>query len=602
MHAADARPACPVCTRPVLAEPYCECGWQLRAARRLGPVTDDLRADFDGRLAAARHGYDARAAALITAEPGRFARWIRGGAPDSAQWAAARRDAVTAVSGAIDEELARKELATALRGLEDGAQALIIEIGPEGIGITRASMDATGTPRFDAAQPARSWPELLPGLSAHPDERMLQLAGGPGGPGRAALRDCVDKAVQAVQALYGDAVLVVCRPAGWALLEEAAERIALAFPGSWLLRVAAEAAAPGAPVTLGTLTASMPLLRGYGVVVATVDPVTGTVAPATQPLFQPGDVPGAQALVTLRRFPGDPERVTLAVAVDAAWSAEPRVVAVHTVPPPERPLYQVSAVLDASGQVRFTGPRGVTEDSRPWSDVWAGVPRQVDVRPTAVDLVCAIELAGEPGQFSRRRELVRELLEELGREYPDDASPRVSVIGCADHRYVPGEENQGVVRGVPLGPLADALSWLGGQRGEPVAYHDAAPLEELLHGAHRMLARGPVAGRARRLLLVAGRRPHPAANKVGAVPGAVVVHPCPQNYDWRSLSRRLDGAGVRTVVVADAPPARATRAGFWAEVATGGLHRLSGTTARAVGEDLGLFVRDGQQTGLPLPA
>jgi len=562
-------------------------------------VTDELRADFDRRLAAARRGYDARAAALITAEPGRLARWIRGGAPDSAQWAAARRDAATAAGGAIDEDLARKELATALRGLEDGAQALIIEIGPEGIGITRASMGAAGTPLFDADQPARLWPELLPGLSGHPDERMLQLAGGPGGPGRVALRNRVD---EVIQALYGDRVLVVCRPAGWALLEEAAERIALAFPGSWLLRVAAEAAAPGAPVTLGTLTASMPLLHGYGVVVATVDPVTGAVAPATQPLFQPGDVPGAEALVTLRRFPGDRERATLAVAVDGAWSAEPHVVAVHTVPQPELPIYQVSAVLDASGQVRFTGPRGVTEHSRPWSDVWAGVPRQVDVRPTAVDLVCAIELAGEPAQVSRRRELVRELLEELRREYPEDASPRVSVIGCADHRYVPGEETQGVVRGVPLGSLADAVTGLAGLRGEEVAYRDAAPLEDLLQRAHRMLARAPDAGRARRLLLVAGRRPHPPALKVGAVPGAVVVHPCPQNYDWRSLNRRLGGAGVRTVVVADAPPARAARAGFWAEAATGGLHRLSGTTARAVGEDLGLFVRDGQRTGLPLRA
>lgn len=599
MQAADPIPACPVCARPVTAEVSCLCGWQWRGPRRLGPVTGAMRAEFDQRLAAAGLAFDARAAALVTAEPGRFARWIRGGTPEGARWAAARRDAAAAVGAALDEDSARKELATALRGLEGGGQALIIEIGPDGIGITRALMDATGTPLFDADQSARAWPELLPGLSADPDERLFQLAGGPAGPGRAALEDRVGAAVSD---LYGDEVLIVCRPAGWLLLEEAAEWAAQAFPGARLLRVAGELAAAGAAGTLGTLTASMPLLRGYGLVVATVDPVTGAVAPATRPLFQPGDVPGAEASVTLRRFPGDRARATLAVTVDASWSAEPHVVAVHTFPQPEPPLFEVSAVLDASGQVRFTGPRGVTEDSRPWSDVWADVPRQVDVRPTAVNLVCAIELAGDQAQVSRRRELVRELLEQLRREYPDDASPQVSVIGCVDHLYEPGEERQRVVRGVPLGPLDDALAALDNLRGDEVRYADAAPLEDLLHGASRMLAPGQATGRAGRLLLVAARRPHPPALKVSPVPGALVVQPCPQNHDWRPITRRLAKAGVRTVAVADGPPGRGVKSGFWAEVGKGGLHRLSDATARSVGEDLGLFVRDGQRTGLPLPA
>jgi hypothetical protein len=337
-------------------------------------------------------------------------------------------------------------------------------------------------------------------------------------------------------------------------------------------------------------------------VVATVDPVTGAVAPVTRPLFQPGDVPGAEASVTLRRFPGDRERATLAVAVDAAWSAEPHVVAVHTVPQPERPVYRVSAVLDAAGRVRFTEPRGVTEDTRAWSDVWAEVPGQVDVRPVAVDLVCGVELAGDRAQVARRKDLVRELLDELAREYPDAAAPRVSVIGCLDHVYAPGEESRRVVRGVPLSRLDDAVTALDELRGEEIRYPDASALEDLLHDAHRMLAGSRAAGRVGRFLLVAARRPHPPSLAVSPVPGARIVQPCPQRHDWRALTRRLGRAAVLTVAVADRPPGRSARSGFWAEAVKDGPQALTSATARTVGADLGLLVRDGQRTGLPLPA
>lgn len=602
MHAAEAHPACPVCALPTGPDAYCECGWELRVPRRLGPVTAAMRAEFDHRLASARLEFDARAAALITAEPGRFAPWMRG-TPDGAQWAAARRRAAAAAAGALDEDSARKELAAALRSLDHPGQALIIEIGPAGVGAVTVVLDASGTPHFDPDQSVHAWSEPLPGPPAHPDERLLRLAGGYGGPGRAALRDYLDEAIPAA---YGDEVLVICRPAGWTLLEEAASQVALMFPGARLLRVSAKSAAAGGEVgvggTLGPLTASMPLLRGYGVVVASVDPVTGMVAPATRPLFQPGDPPGTQASVTLRRFPGDRNQATLAVAIDAAWSTEPHVVAVHTVPQPEQPRYRVSAVLDPAGRVRFTEPRGVTEDGRPWADVWAAVPRQVDVRPAAVDLVCAVELGGKRAQVRQRRDLVRELLEEIAREYPDEDCPRVSVIGCADHVYAPGEESRRVVRGIPLGPLDEAREALAELRSDEIRYPDAAPLEDLLHDAYRMLAASRAAGRVGRLLLVAaGRRPHPKALTVSPVPGARIVQPCPQRHDWRNLLRQLDKAGVLTVAVADSP-ARPVRAGFWAEAARDGLHTLSSVTAQSVGADLGLFVRTGQRTGLPLPA
>jgi hypothetical protein len=602
MRAADTSPACPVCALPTGPDDYCQCGWVLGSPRRLGPVTDVMRADFDKRLAAARLAFDARAAALVSPVPARFGQWIRGGPPNRAQWALARQHAAMAAGGAFGDSAARKELAALLRGVAPGSQALLIEVAPEGIGVTRAIMDRAGAPRFEASQPVQQWPDLVPGLSAHPEERLLQLAGGHGRPAAAALRDRLDEAVRdPAQELDGvEAVLVVCRPAGWALLEAAAELCAELFPGAGVLRVAEDDATAGTG-TIGTLTASMPLLHGYAVIVATVDPVTGEVAPATQPLFQPGAAPGAEASVTLRRFPGDRERATLAVAVDAAWSAGPQVVAVHTIPQPE-PLYTVSAVLDQSGRVVFTGPHGILEESRPWTEVWAGVPRAVDVRPSAVDLVCAIELTGSQAQVARRKKLVSDLLAELAAEYPQSAAPRVSVIGCVDHLYEPGAESKTVVRGTPLGPVGHAVGALAELRGEEIRYPEAASLEDLLYEAHRMLARTPKAGRVGRLLLVAGRRPHPPALTVSRSPGAPLVQPCPKRHDWRNLTRQLGKAGVGTVAVADTLPLRSARGGFWAETGAGGLYSLSSATAQAVGEDLGLLVRDEQRPGLPLPA
>jgi hypothetical protein len=604
MRAPDPSPACPVCALPAGLDYYCECGWVLSSPRRLGPVTDALRADFDKRLALARLEFDARAAALVSSVPGRFWQWIRGGPPSRTQWAAARQQAAMAVDGAFEDSAARKELAVLLRGVEPGGQALLIEVAPEGIGVTRAMMDVAGAPRFEAHQLVQQWPDLVPGLSAHPEERLLQLAGGHGRPDPAVLRDRLDEALRdpALELDGVEAVLVVCRPAGWALLEAAAGLCAGLFPGAGVLRVAEDAATATAGTgTIGTLTAAMPLLHGYDVIVATVDPVTGEVACATRPLFQPGDAPGAAASVTLRRFPGDRERATLAVAVDAAWSAEPQVVAVHTVPQPE-PLYTVSAVLDPSGRVRFTAPRGILEESRPWTEVWACVPRAVDVRPSAVDLVCAIELTGSQAQVARRKKLVRDLLAELADEYPEPDAPRVSVIGCVDHRYEPGEESKAVVRGTPLGAVDHAVSALAELRGDEIRYPEAASLEDLLYEAHRMLARTAKAGRTGRLLLVAGRRPHPPALTVSPRPGAPLVQPCPKRHDWRNLARQLGKAGVGTVAVADTLPPHSAKGGFWAEAGASGLYSLPAATAQALGEDLGLLVREEQRPGLPLPA
>ena len=58
-------------------------------------------------------------------------------------------------------------------------------------------------------------------------------------------------------------------------------------------------------------------------------------------------------------------------------------------------------------------------------------------------------------------------------------------------------------------------------RGDSIRYLDAAPLEDLLYEAHRMLADSRAKGRSARLLLVAGRRAHPR------ILGPDMVQPCP---------------------------------------------------------------------------
>jgi hypothetical protein len=600
MHAADVRhPGCPVCARPAADDPDCaDCGWELRTPRRPGPVTAAMRAQFDQRLAAARRAHDARAAALIAAEPDRFAPWIRDGQPDGAEWASARRNAAAVTADAADEASAGEEVVAVLRGLARDGAAAIVEIGVDGIGVTRAVLDALGVPRFEPDQPVQPWTDLLPTLSAHPDERLFQLAGGLAGQDRAELSSRLAAVMPAVvPAVPGQHVLVICRPAGWPLLEDAARLACLTSARARLLRVALppSGVASLAGGVLDSLTAAMPLLHGYGVVVASVDPVSGAVRPETRLLFQPGDGPGAEASVTLRRFPGDRDPATLAVAVDGS-GPDSQVVSVYSVPQPEQPTYRVSAVLEAAGRIRFTQPRGITPDERPWPDLLAAMPKQVDVRPGPLDLVCAIELAGSKEQVDRRRDLVRALLERLDGEYPDAESLRVGLLGCTDHVFSPGEERRRVVRREPLGPVPDALAALGGFRGAEIRYRDAAPIEDMLHEAHRMLAADRAAGRAGRLLLVAGRRPHPPAL------GAGLVQPCPFRCDWAALIRQLAQAAVAVVAVADEMPGRAARNAFWAQAGRAGVHALTETNARRVGEDLGVFVRHSHRIAVPLPA
>src|SRR5262249_44844753 len=78
----------------------------------------------------------------------------------------------------------------------------------------------------------------------------------------------------------GGELLVICRPAGWQVLEWAASVLA-ALPGAQFLRVAGLAESAPAASVLASLTTEAPLREAYQVMAATVDDVSGKVkAPA----------------------------------------------------------------------------------------------------------------------------------------------------------------------------------------------------------------------------------------------------------------------------------------------------------------------------------
>jgi hypothetical protein len=588
MPGADAHPVgCPVCGRLAGQDAACRgCGWTLRTGRRPGPVTTQLQKEYDERLSAAQRAFDARAAARVGSAPETFLPWIRGGRPDAAEWAAARQQAAAAVAGVADEETACREIVGLLADLDGGDEVAVVEIGQVGVAVTRVTLDPSGAPEFRRDQPFLAWTDVLPALSGQADERLLQLAGATAGQDTAQLHDSL---AAGLPRLAGR-VLVICRLAGWPIPEQAAWQVGSASGTARLIRVAGAASADGRRSLLDSLAARMPLRHEYGVVVALVDPATGAVSTGSRPLFRSGDLPGTESTLTLRRSPGGTGAVTLALAVGR------EVMSMYSVTPGDRLTYQVRAVLDAPGRVRFTTPEGVVPDARAWADVLATIPRRVDMAPAPVDLVCAMELAGTKEQVGHRKDLVRGLLELLADEYPEPDLLRVGLLGCTDHVFAPGEERRRVVRVEPLAPAASALGALAKFKGADVRFPAAAPIEDLLHEALRMLADSRPAGRATRLLTVARRRPHPRAL------GKENIVPCPFKCDWRPLLHQLRReAGTLCVTVTDTVPSRSARAVIWEDLGHAGLHALSGASARRVGEDLGVLARYTQRIPIPLP-
>jgi hypothetical protein len=548
-----------------------------------------MRQEFTTRLDDARRQLDTRVAARIQADPSPYERYIRGGPPDAAQWAAAQRAARQDLGDAIGDDGLRAALSRLLEGLRPDAETAVVEVGAEGVTVTRVSLDRFGSPRLDRCAD-KAWTAILPMLSTADLERHFQLAGAISQLDRRAIWDRLHRDLPDIPA---GALLVICRTAGW-LIPEWAASVAATRLGTTLVRTTGSVDSDPAMTILAALAASAPLGRAYGLLVAVVDADTGEVRTQTRELFAAGARPDAESGLLLRRLPSDHEDTALAIFVGDADSGEP--LALYSLPLPEEVLdFELRAILEGPGRVRIAQPGGAASHLNSWAEVQAGIPHRVDVPAIPADLVCAVDLSGPNDTVRARLRLLRRMLEILGTEYPEAVQLRVAVLACVDHRFEGAAEYLPVVRGKEPGPTLDALVWLNRQTAAEIRYPLAAPVEDLLHEASLLLADSHRDGRAARLITVAGRRPHPNPR------GDERPLRCPLKYRWRDIMGQLTGPiGARCVAVADALPADDTLQAIWRNLGPAGLHALPNAKPRLIAEDLGLLVRNPQRIPVPL--
>jgi len=555
-------------------------------------VSAEQRQEFDERLDGARRRLDASVAAIMSPDPQRFASLIRGGQPTAAEWKAARQAAERATAGAVTDERLRAILAEVLSDVTAEPDMVIVEIDDHGITIARVRLDGFGSPLLHRPEPTLAWQHMLPLLAKHADERRFQLAGGFGSADRDELWTTLSKAVPKIG---DDRVTVICRPPGWQVLDRAAELISRQAAASRLVRAVPAADSSSLAALIDGEVATAPLRPGYGLMGPVADPVTKEVHTQVRPLFAPGDRPGREVSVAARRVPGDRGDVTLAILVDGNGATQrqeqPMVVAAAI---PQEPDYRISVALDGPGRIRITEPAGTRPQERPWLEILAEVPHQLDALIGPFDLVCAIDLAGTKAEVRERRGLVGELLTLLEGEYPQAEMLRVSVLGCTDHVFSPRSDRTNVVRGAPLAPVGEARAMLTGLTGADVVYPDAAPIEDLLHKTAGLLSDSHRQGRQARLLLVGQRTPHPRAQ------GPNTPIPCPFRYDWRAALRTLtDSCAVACVAVTDKAPSR-DQARVWRELGKTMLCHRDATDARQLSDYLGILPANSPRIPIPL--
>jgi len=583
---------CPVCGR--LAKPrseMCECGWRLSGPLRAGPVTEQMRQDWETALNGRRRAHDAHLVARITADPGPYQDYVRGGRPDAAEWKAARQAAARDLSGASDENELRAGLRGLLEDLRPGAPVTIVEVSADGIGMTTADLDQFGSPRLTGTGETATWESILPMLSGVPEEQRFQLAGGMIQRDRELALAALDGRMPRMP---DGRLRVVCRVAGWEIPERAAV-IAAAGPEATLRRVTGTANATPVRTLLADLAAKAPLRHAYQLMVAAVTPESGAVAIQPRELFAPGDLPGTQIAVPLRRMPGDSSEMVLAIFADGHTTAGP--LALFQVRPPAGP-FSLHAVLAGPGRVEILAPEGATEYPGTWDVVRGEVPARVGTAPGPVDLVCAIDLSGPTEAAQARARLVRALVKRLRTHYGDSSSLRVGVVTCTGHVWERGKRGDQVTEHLELGPPSAAAAWL---KGKPdgaacVGYPDLAPVEDLLHDAFELLRGSRNGHRAAMLVTVAGRPPHPWPQPRDT------RMPCPNQYMWADeigkLTRR---AGARCVMVADYSAAGHQDAAGWRKLGPGGLYNLAEMNAQRLAEHLDLIAAQGQRLPLPIP-
>jgi hypothetical protein len=508
----------------------------------------------------------------------------------------ARRD-----QAARDERTLTAALGDALAAVRPGREAAVIEVGPDQIHVSAVSLDGAGT-AFVRDAGSVAWTSVLPRLPAGERERHAALAAGVAGFNADRIAALVRKLVPP----GGNGVLVVCRPANWRVLEAAAEAVSRALGSPVRLLRAAGMSNVGVLSLLADLAAKAPLRRPYYLLTASVDAVTGEVRPRPQLVFAAGATPGTDKTLTLRRMPGDVADTTLAIFAGhgngdvppSDWSAAaPLVMYQVPIPAGSDPKYRM--VLNGPGQVTIAEPPRARPHPDTWKQVFSRIPARVATASSPVDLVCAIDMAGDMDIVLERKRVISDLIKLLDSEYLGEERLRVAIVTCTDHVFGQrrGLEREPVTSSSELGGAAEALAWLAAAEGVNRSDKHCTPVEDLLTESLDLLIPSNGRGRRPRLVTMAGRPPHPFPQRGNELMA------CPRGFEWTKIVRELDGLRARyAVVVDDLPRARTPARADWNTLGRDGQYSLRTATARQVAEALGLLAGPNQRIPLPLSA
>lgn len=623
MTAAERATTCPVCHGRNEGGAICPaCGWRSPdgevasapdgrtsepgEAREL--PTDDAPPGWPAeRLDAARRRFDLRAAVRAAGPSGgrdratleRLRTLARGlpGPDDELDQVEREVDAADAAAERADEAGLALALTRLVAG--DADRLTFLEVGPDAIVEERAVADDVGTPALGSVGARHDWADLLPMLSSDQAERRFQLAGGVGrhpldpdavaGALAGALPTMVATAAGAGE------VVLVDRSAGWGI-----PAVAVALIRERFSPIADLTPPHGVPLRdfADRVLRRAPLRHGYDLVLAAIDERTGAVRLDPRPLFPAGTAvpPGGELTAEVHAAVPPVATVPLALPVVVRRGVEPAgwaVLRAGSVTPRGTTEAHVRVALDGPGRLRFADPPNIEDDPRAWADLIGSLPDHVDNSAIApVDLVCAVELCGDPTSVEARLGLVRDLLDLVDTGDSRVDGVRVGLLGYVDHTY---EQRPAIASPAPilLSPLDEpgpARGVLGHWRPSPSRHDYAAPLEDALHALGRMPWRR---GSQRVLVTVGTRPPHPPRQ------GADPALPCPYRHDWRRLlDDAVDRFRLRRLAVAGPPTwagegsagqlGQRHAAEAWSELGADGLFVAGEVTAGSLADLAGL--------------
>ncbi|SDM16117.1 hypothetical protein SAMN04488074_117110 [Lentzea albidocapillata subsp. violacea] len=522
--------ACPVCTHVVPPDPSCgRCGWVLFGGPWVDIAADDRRLEFHAELTAARRRFDLTAAVLAAGGDqellARLLKLLRGGAPKEAELADARRTSARHRT----EPLAVAGAAALSRLARHGALA-VVDVRLDGVAVARIDVGERHVPGLTGPVRLHPWRELMPTLPQDADELAIVLAGGAG------LGQATRHTGLADLGLDGD-VLVLNRLPGLPVPDALVSR----YTDVWLVARTEPALDDR---VIASWVARAPLHHDLSLVLVDVDP-QGVTHPMTRTLFTAGttarELPVAR--LTVDAPAGGREPLVLAVVSGPAGTPPRQCAPISVVRCELRPSqrHELEFRLDGPGEVTLVRPGGSADDATAnrWPELLDDMPPRYQSDADALDFAIAVELGGAAEAVAPRRKLVVDVLAHLSAHHPDPAAVRAAVIGYDDHLRARNvlHTTSGFVS------LEDAEDFAAALLPSPAIEPRGAPVEDALAVARGLPWRSlPV---ARRLVLVGGRPPHPAAD--------AAISRCPNQHDWQFLLRQLESDRVVHAAIWDRP-------------------------------------------------